>query len=172
MLHDFRQRRAMMPTAEEAAALEWRECDADGAFSALLRFAPVAPAPVTAEGPDVQVTIRMNTMSTGPAPTNGWYFYGTQGTLVGEGTFTITLWQAEATGERKALPVPQRLLDTLPPIGDDYLNKWGALVQEFVADIRGEPHEPYLTFGDGWRYQEAIDTIRAGRGWRDLPKLG
>ena len=33
----------------------------------------------------------------------------------------------------------------------------------------GEPHQPYLTFRDGWRYQEAIDAIRAGRGWYDLP---
>ncbi|RIK39349.1 MAG: hypothetical protein DCC57_20275 [Chloroflexi bacterium] len=40
-----------------------------------------------------------------------------------------------------------------------------------VADIRGEPHRPYLTFYDGWRYQEAIDAIRSGRGWYELPVL-
>jgi hypothetical protein len=57
----------------------------------------------------------------------------------------------------------------LPQIGDDVQNKWAALARDFVADIRGEPHEPYLTFRDGWRYQEAIDAIRAGHGWHDLP---
>ena len=28
----------------------------------------------------------------------------------------------------------------------------------------------YLTFRDGWRYQEAIEAIRAGAGWRTLPQ--
>ena len=62
------------------------------------------------------------------------------------------------------LPTPQRLLERLPQIGDDVQNKWAALALDFVADIHGEPHEPYLTFHDGWRYQEAIDAIRA-RAW-------
>ena len=47
--------------------------------------------------------------------------------------------------------------------------KWCALARDFVADVRGEPHQPYLTFRDGWRYQAAIDAIRAGRGWVELP---
>ena len=33
----------------------------------------------------------------------------------------------------------------------------------------GRTQEPYLTFRDGWRYQEAIDAIRAERGWHELP---
>ena len=33
-----------------------------------------------------------------------------------------------------------------------------------MADIQGEPHDPYLTFRDGWRYQAAIDAIRQGAG--------
>jgi hypothetical protein len=49
-------------------------------------------------------------------------------------------------------------------------NKWAALAREFVADIRGEAHCSYLNFGDGWRYQEAIDAIRAGRGWYIAPE--
>lgn len=40
------------------------------------------------------------------------------------------------------------------------------LVRDFVADICGEDHEPYLTFRDGWRYQVAVDTIRQAGGGR------
>ena len=39
-----------------------------------------------------------------------------------------------------------------------------------MADVRGAPRPPYLTFRDGWRYQEAIEAIRAGDGWRTLPQ--
>lgn len=65
--------------------------------------------------------------------------------------------------------MPRRLLDDLPHVGDEFQNKWCALVRDFIADIRGEPHGAYLTFRDGWRYQLAIDAIRTGRGWYALP---
>lgn len=39
------------------------------------------------------------------------------------------------------------------------------LVQDFVADIRGGPHAPYLTFRDGWFYQEVAEAIRMVRIW-------
>lgn len=45
------------------------------------------------------------------------------------------------------------------------------LVRDFVADIRGEDHEPYLTFRDGRRYQIAIDTNHQGRGWSKIPEV-
>jgi hypothetical protein len=44
-----------------------------------------------------------------------------------------------------------------------------ALARDFVADIRGAPHQPYLNFSHDWRYQVAIDAIRRGSGWTDLP---
>ena len=62
-----------------------------------------------------------------------------------------------------------RLLDALPAVGASEMNRWAALACDFVADLRGEPHRPYLTFRDGWRYQVAIDAIRAGTGWTALP---
>jgi hypothetical protein len=67
------------------------------------------------------------------------------------------------------LPTPQRLLDALPQVGDDTQNKWVAFTRDFVADIQGEPHDPYLTFRDGWRYQAAMDAIRQGTGWVRMP---
>jgi hypothetical protein len=65
--------------------------------------------------------------------------------------------------------VPPRLTDALPPPGNLPVDTWAALARDFRADIRGEAPQPYLTFYDGWRYQEAIDALRAGRGWYDLP---
>ena len=62
------------------------------------------------------------------------------------------------------------LREKLPKVGDDIQNKWAALAREFVADIEGRPHEPYLTFYDGWRYQVAIEAIRESKGWTRLPE--
>jgi hypothetical protein len=35
--------------------------------------------------------------------------------------------------------------------------------------VAGQPQDRYLTFRDGWRFQEAFDTIRAGLGWTTIP---
>ena len=168
-LHDYRQRSNATPTAAQADSLAWYTCDADHAFSALLTCAPPAPS-----APAVQVCIRFNWMAAGPAPTNGWYLYGDHGTLIGEGLRSFQVFQYDsATGERELLSIPPRLTAALPQVGDAVQNHWTALAQEFVGDIQGETRvktqRPYLTFRDGWRYQEVIDAIRAGRGWSALP---
>ena len=91
--------------------------------------------------------------------------YGDQGTLLADGDFSVTVSRLGSAGaDRELLPVPQRLLDAVP--GGNW---WAALAVDFVADVRGEAHRPYLTFRDGWRSQEAIDAIRSGRGWYTLP---
>jgi predicted dehydrogenase len=163
-IHDFRVlfTGERNPTREEAAHLEWRACDAESAFSALLA--------TTSVGEDISVSVVISPIMAAPWPSSGWRLYGDKGTLLADGltTFAVSrLCSAEA--DREPLPVPQRLLDALPKVGDDVTNKWAALAGDFVADVRGEPHRPYLTFRDGWRYQEAIDAIRAGRGWYTLP---
>ena len=182
---DVRQLGAMTPTAEEAAHLEWRACDAEDAVAALLRFGPAAgvpaaggrrpdgaePAPEAAPG---AITVSYTGRADAPAswPGSDLRLYGTEGTLLGQGygTYTVSRYTAGGADARaEALPVPERLGDALPQLGDPLHAKWAALARDFLADIRGEAHQPYLTFRDGWRYQEAIDAIRAGRGWYDLP---
>ena len=163
-IHDLRQINEHQPTAEAAAHYEWRACDADGAFSALLRFARPQP-----HQPEVQVAIQVNMGVHELSPTNGWYFYGEGGILLAQGVFSLTVSRFNGPNTAPTpLPVPQRLRDALPAIGEDTENKWAVLARDFVADVRGEPHQPYLTFHDGWRYQVAIDAIRAGQGWCDL----
>ena len=152
-------------TTAQATQLEHRNCDADYAFSALFQFA----SPISGE-PDVRVNITKNYMLADLAQRNGWTFYGSSGTLVCEGAFPPSDLQLETPdSEPKMLPIPQRLQDAFPQVGDGTQSRWVALVQDFVADILGVPHQPYPTFLDGWRYQEAIDAIRSGRGWFRLP---
>ena len=105
-------------------------------------------------------------------PGNDLRLYGTEGTLVGEGygDYAVSRVAAGRKDTRpEPLPVPERLREAIPQLGDSALSKWAALARDFLADVRGEPHAPYLTFYDGWRYQEAIDAIRAGAGWRTVP---
>jgi hypothetical protein len=107
-------------------------------------------------------------------PPSGWRLYGDTGTLLAAGatSFPTITRQSSPDKEPESLPIPQRLLDALPDVpgaGKHSIEvKWAALVRDLVADTKGEPHEPYLTFQDGWRYQAAIDAIRSGAGWQDL----
>ena len=71
-----------------------------------------------------------------------------------------------ADGEQiEVLPLPQRLKDQVPAVGDFIQSRWCALARDFVADIQGKVHRNYLTFRDGWRYQAAIKAVRGGQGW-------
>ena len=165
-IRDFRVWTRKELTLEEASKFEWRVCDAENDFSAFFKLAP--PESSDTEN-NILVTMRTSPGVPTHSPTGGWYFYGTRGTLFGKGGHVlspITKYIGETTEE---LPVPQALTDALPRIGDDIQNKWVALVRDFLADIQNRPHEPYLTFQDGWRYQVAIDAIRASQGWTQLP---
>lgn len=164
-LHDFRERGARAPTPEEAERLEWRACDADSAFSALLRFSSEASV---GDG-GVQVSL-VASGARAAWPPNGWRLHGETGSLLADGHFDYEVaLQRGGRGAREALPVPQRLLDEEAPLETDTQRKWAALARDFVADVRGEPHQAYLTFRDGWRFEEAVDAIRGGRGWLDVP---
>lgn len=164
-IHDFRLRGDLRPSPEEAEKLAWRDCDADSGFTALLRIGTHDPAR------PAQVSISATGL---PAvwPTNGWRFHGTGGTLVASGHFSYTVGIRRAGDRRdrwEEWPIPRRIMDQHPTDGDEFQRKWTALARDFVKDILGQPHEPYLTFRDGWRFQEAFDTIRAGLGWTTIP---
>ena len=165
-IHDYRQWIRKDITAEEASNLEWRECDAEGAFSALLQFGH----PSSETDKRILVTMRANPGVPTNVPSGGWYFYGDKGTLVGRGGHILSPISKHIGSQVEELPIPQELSDRLPQVGDDIQNKWVALARDFVADIENRPHEPYLTFQDGWRYQVAIDAIRQSDGWTQIPE--
>lgn len=160
-IRDFRVWRSREITMEEAATLEWRECDAEVGYSALFRLG-------RAENP-VLVTMRPKPGVPTQSPTGGWYFYGTEGTLVGQGGHILSPITQHCGDAVEELSIPRAFSDALPRIGDDIQNKWTALVRDFLADIQNRPYEPYLTFHDGWRYQIAIEAIRGSAGWTEVP---
>ena len=165
-IRDFREWRRKEITHEEASKLEWRINDAEWDYSAFFKLAPSD----TAESQDaILVTMRTHPGVPTHSPTGGWYFYGTDGTLVGRGGHILSPITKHVAETREELQVPQTLIADLPRIGDDIQNKWVALVRDFLADIENRPHDPYLTFQDGWRYQIAIDAIRASSGWTQIP---
>lgn len=160
-IHDHRHLFTQNLTRAEAKKLEWRASDAEDTFMALLKFeTPLAPEPIL-------VSMQHSVIAPAPSPANGMRFYGDQGTLVGQGLFSLELFRQTAAAT-EPLPIPQHLLDQLPQLSDDFENKWAALAQDFVADIRGEAFEPYLTFEEGWRYQLAAEAIRHGQGWVEI----
>jgi predicted dehydrogenase len=165
-IHDIRQAGAVLKTVtpEYAATLPRRGVTAEEGFSAILEFAGRSGA--------IPLTMAMGQGVALPGEVDGWRLYGRTGTLLAQregGRFSYIVSRL-GRGEQVAepLPVPERLRAALPQVGDDEQNKWCALLQDFVADIRGEVHQPYLTFRDGWRTMVAIDAIRAGSGWTDL----
>jgi hypothetical protein len=172
-IHDLRQVWTHVPSPEDASELTWRECDAEGAATMLAEFRPRDRS-----GTRVMVTGAMSTAVQVAWPPNGWRLFGDQGTLIAEGTFSFEIRRCRQSGaDLEPMPVPQRLKDGLPTIAEELPDeslrglviRWAALARDLVADIKGAPHEPYPTFRDGWRYQEAIDAIRSGEGWHEVP---
>jgi predicted dehydrogenase len=142
-----------------------RTVEGEEGFSAILEF----PGPAGA----LPVTVTLGQGLALPGEVDGWRLYGRTGTLLARregGRFSYTVSRfGRGDHDGEPLPVPERLQAALPPVGDDEQQKWCALAQDFIADIRGEPHHPYLTFRDGWRALVAIGAIRAGRGPTSLP---
>ncbi len=163
-IRDWRVWRSTMITQEEASKLEWRECDAEWDYSAFFKLGE----PNKDTDNSILVTMKTHPGVPSHKPDGGWFFYGTQGTLVGRGGHILHHITKHVGEEVEEFSVPQELQDDLPQIGDEIQNKWTALVRDFLADIEDRPHEPYLTFQDGWRYQVAIDAIRASTGWAQM----
>ena len=165
-LHDYRDwlKQGGKLTRKNTAHLEWRPVDADNVFSALFQF--------RVNHVDVSATVLFGTGQPVSTSANGIRIYGDKGTLTTEGTFNLDKISLYVNGADKSeeLKVPQRLKDQVPTIGDFVQNRWCALASDFLADIQGKQHRTYLTFRDGWRYQLAIESIRKGEGWLELPE--
>lgn len=158
-VHDFRNLQSSALSPEEAAKAEWKDADSDWSYTVLTHM--------ESAGPDlVSATFRHSCMR--PSVGDDYVrFYGTEGLIHIDGAYASgDLWTCGMDGVKKSISTPQHILDSVPQIENQPLRNWTHLAREFVKDIRGEEHEPYLTFEDGWIFQEVIDAVRAGPGWR------
>lgn len=164
-LHDFRDFTRSALTPEEAAKREWAEVDSDWSYTALCRVGEPAAL-------DRAVSATFRHSSLHPSRNgDSMVFYGEEGALHLEGAYANgAVFRCGKDSPWEEVPVPRDILDALPPIEDNTQRNWTQLAREFAADIRGEtPAGDYLTFRDGWIFQEIIDIIRSGRGWSEVP---
>jgi predicted dehydrogenase len=163
-VHDFRQYSTRAFSAEEADQREWATVDSDWSYTVLVRLGERAAGLDQA----VSATFRHSALRMSK---NSDYvaFYGDSGTLHIDGAYAQGALFLRTTGETwDELPIPQRILEVLPPESDHSQRNWDQLACEFVADIRGEGYSGYQTFRDGWIFQEVIDSVRSGQGWRAI----
>ena len=164
-VHDFREfaKKAMSP--EQAAQLKWAEVNSDWSYTALLRIGDPAKGIDDA----VSVTFRHSALRLGRY-SDYIAIYGEKGTIHVDGTYMQGPVFIKTDGPTwDELAVPLHIIDALPDETDHTQRNWNQLCREFVADIRGQPHPRYLTFRDGWIYQEVIDTVRSNRTWVNVP---
>lgn len=165
-VHDFRDfaKQAMSP--EQAARLKWAEVNSDWSYTALLRIGD----PARGLDEAVSVTFRHSALRLGRY-TDYMAVYGEKGTLHVDGTYMQGPMYLKTDGPTwEELAIPLEIRDSLPDEVDHTQRNWNQLAREFVADIAGQPHPRYLTFHDGWIYQEVIDTIRSNKCWVAAPR--
>jgi predicted dehydrogenase len=166
-LHDLRAIDQHRVAEEEAHRFEWRACDADESFAALLALRRDG----SPGGDDVAGTMTATTQFSPVWPPNGWRLYGDRGALLVDNSSAPVRAFRQRAGEpeHEPLPLPREMLESMPNSGDALVDMWKILAREFVGDIRGEAHGPYPTFRDGRRLQVALDAIRLGTGWAEIP---
>jgi predicted dehydrogenase len=160
-VHDFRERERYAPSPEAALAGEWEEVDSDWSYT-------------------VSTRVRLDS----GALSSAWFrhgglqprysddyvsFHGREASLYIPGAYAQGTVHIKRRGKNwEELPTSQDILDALPDIANDAQRNWTALAREFVKDILGQEHDPYLTFRDGWMFQQVIDAVRARAGWQSV----
>ena len=164
-VHDFRDFARQALTPEQASRVHWGDVNSDWSYTALLRVGN------RTEGLDgaTSVTFRHSALRLGRYP-DYFALYGENGTLHVDGTYMQGSMYLKNDGPTwEELPIPLSILDQLSDESDHTQRNWNQLAREFAAELRGEPCPRYLTFRDGWIYQELIDTIRSNGCWVPAP---
>lgn len=177
MPHDFRDWHKSEVSPEAAEAAGWAEVDSDWSYTVLDRIGPSGSDPLKA----VSVTFRHSCLRKGKHQ-DYVAFYGSGGTIHVDEAYcqgAVHLWrdgdaafkEVPLTGEIESWLPPSQSRSNWPKGWDIVQRSWNALAREFVLDIEGKPHEPYLSIADGWRHQEVIDAVRGRAGWKDIPQV-
>lgn len=161
-VHDFRYRRQFSPSSADEPGLKWGKANAEWSYTVLAHIDPQQPVqqPVSA-------VFRHSALQPRFSP-DYIAFYGREGAIYIQGHYAQgPLSLSQKRGSWVEMPLPARILHTLPDVEDDTQRNWNQLARKFVADIRGQGDIEYQTFQDGWIYQEIIEFIRNGDGWMD-----
>lgn len=163
-IHDFREYFKQALTPEEAEKCDWADVTSDWSYTVLARIGESAKPLDDA----VTATFRHSGLRFGKN-TDYVAIYGDKGTLHIEEAYTQGPMHLRTSGEDwEELTIPQHIFDSLPNEDDPTQRNWTQLAIDLVTDIRGEGTPDYLTFRDGWIYQEIIDIVRAGGSWTPI----
>lgn len=160
VLHDFRELFSSEAVVDEAQAEkgEWREVDADNAYTVTLELE--LPG-----GELLHALCHASFVTTSLHP-DYLAVYGTKGTLHLSGPNAPDHIQHfdNARQTWQDIPVPEEVLRLRPQLEDFVQRDWNQLVLEFVADIKGEGNASYPTFYDGWVANDIIASVRQNAG--------
>jgi predicted dehydrogenase len=158
--HDFRERERFAPTAAEAERGEWLPVDSDWSYTVMARLGD--------RGRSISAWFRHSALQP-RMDRDHVAVHGGDGALFIEGSYCQGgLFLKKRGGPWEPLELPEEIRKRLPEVEGDTERNWAALAREFVADLTGRGHEPYLTFRDGWIHQQVIDAVRASSGWRRI----
>lgn len=165
-VHHFRERHRYAPDSADDPDIAWAKVDAEWAYTVLANIKSAhAPEPVSALFQHIALQPRFNP--------DHITFYGRRGAIHIEGHYGQgpLYYSAAHQSEWQQLPLPEHISHAQPDIADDTQRNWTILAQKFAADIRGETHDKYQTFKDGWIYQEVIDAVRQNNGSFDIASM-
>lgn len=153
-------------TSAQAAKLKWAKVDSDWSFTALLRLGDLHKG----VGEATSATFRHSGLALGRY-SDYFTLFGEKGTLHTQGALMQGPMFIKTDGPTwEDLAIPLDILDSLPDVEDPAQRSLDQLAREFVADVRGKERPRYLTFRDGWIYQELIETIRSNGCWSEAPR--
>lgn len=165
-VHHFRERHGFAPESADDPTIVWADVDAEWSYTVMAKIAAeqVVRQPVSALFQHIALQPRFQS--------DHITFYGREAALHIDGHYGHgPLFIHPHRSEWQELPLPEHIAAAQPKIDDDTQRNWNILAQAFVADIRGESHQDYQTFKDGWIYQEVIEAVRQGNGWVDFSNL-
>ena len=164
-VHNFKTRREHIPNDLDDPTLKWGESNVEWSYTVLARLeSAMAKQPVSALFKHGGLQPRFNE--------DYIAFYGSEGAIYIKGHYgsgPLYLFGKDKTWKETHLPAD--IAANAPKVKGDTEQCWHYLIREFLKDIKGEEALNYLTFDEGSRYQQIIDTIRKNESWVDVSKM-
>ena len=159
-IHDFRNYFKETVNQQDADRGEWGEVTSDWSYTVLVDMSceknSKDPVSITFRHSGLRFSKHADYVA----------LYGDKGVLHIEGAYVQGDVQLSHDGQTwETLAIPEEIEAALTPEDDTTQRNWNQLAVEFVNDIQGKTVPDYLTFHDGWIYQEIIDHVRARKDW-------